>query len=313
MEHSHHDHHHEHPVEPIQHQVTGAGNLYVCPMHPDVIRSSPGKCPKCGMDLVPMNKTIHSSPSDNSAKAANKHAGHHTHDFLKRFWICLVITIPILLLSPMIRQWFGFHFDLPGSKYVLLVLSTFIYGYGGWPFLKGLVGEVKGNAIGMMTLVAIAITVAYSYSVAIVLGLNGMDFFWELATLIDIMLLGHWLEMRSQQSASRALQSLVALLPSVVHVNRQGVMIDIALDDLQINEIALIKPGEKIPADGEVIDGTKSACKKNDWTTSDWRIHQWRRLPYRKNLSDRQRKLSQQSHHIGDFCPGFQIKNSKPG
>ncbi|HJW29655.1 MAG TPA: heavy metal translocating P-type ATPase, partial [Saprospiraceae bacterium] len=139
--------------------------------------------------------------------------------------------------------------------YVLLSLSTFIYLYGGQPFLKGLVGEVKGNAIGMMTLVAIAITVAYGYSAAVVFGLQGMDFFWELATLIDIMLLGHWLEMRSQMAASRALESLVALLPSTVHVEKNGVVKDIPLTSLVAHDIAVIKPGEKIPADGVVKEG----------------------------------------------------------
>ena len=263
MEYAHHHHHQEPPVEQSKPKITGGGGPYVCPMHPDVIRNEPGKCPKCGMDLVPMGKpTSHvqhhgeSNKSDTGAHPAyDKHAGHHTHDFLKRFWISVAATIPVLLLSQMIQEWAGFQFIFPGSDYVLLALSTFIYAYGGWPFLKGLVGEVKGNAIGMMTLVAIAITVAYLYSVAVVLGLPGMDFFWELATLIDIMLLGHWLEMRSQMSASKALQTLVALLPSLVHVEKNGAVTDIDLHDLKSGDVALIKPGEKIPADGVVLEG----------------------------------------------------------
>lgn len=186
----------------------------------------------------------------------DKHAGHHTEDFLKRFWICLVITIPVLLLSHMIQEWFNFSIRFPGDSYVLLALGTFIYFYGGMPFLKGLVTEIKHNAIGMMTLVALAITVAYVYSVAIVFGLPGMDFFWELATLIDIMLLGHWIEMRSSMAASNALQSLVALLPSNVHVERNGVVTDIDIQELKKEDIAVIKPGEKIPADGTVIEGS---------------------------------------------------------
>ncbi|MEJ7680307.1 MAG: hypothetical protein WKG06_21120 [Segetibacter sp.] len=115
---------------------------------------------------------------------------------------------------------------------MLLALSSIIYFYGGWPFLAGMVSEIRDKAIGMMTLVALAISVAFIYSVAVVFGLPGMDFFWELATLIDIMLLGHWLEMRSQMAASRALESLVALLPSKVHVERQGTVQDIDLKDL---------------------------------------------------------------------------------
>ena len=152
----------------------------------------------------------------------DKHAGHHTEDFLKRFWICLVVTIPVLLLSHMIQQWLRFEIRFAGDKYVLLALGSFIYFYGGMPFLKGMISEIRDRATGMMTLVALAISVAYIYSAAVIFGLRGMDFFWELATLIDIMLLGHWLEMRSQMAASRALESLVALLPSNVHVEREA-------------------------------------------------------------------------------------------
>src|SRR5690606_36201592 len=108
-----------------------------------------------------------------------------------------------LALSHMIQNWLGYRLEFTGDKYVLHALGTLIYLYGGMPFLKGMVGEIRAKAIGMMTLVAIAISVAYFYSTAVVFGLQGMDFFWELATLIVIMLLGHWLEMRSQMAASR--------------------------------------------------------------------------------------------------------------
>lgn len=245
-------------------------------MHLQVIKDEPGKCPLCGMDLVPMGgskKETHShhghhqhhdhkkhshhseDHSHHSHSSYDKHEGHHTHDFLKRFWVSLIITVPILLLSEMIQHWFGFTIAFPGDKYVLLTLGTIIYIYGGMPFLKGMVGEIKAKAIGMMTLVAIAITVAYVYSVAVALGLKGMDFFWELATLIVIMLLGHWLEMRSTMAASRALQSLVALLPNDVTVERNGEAIKIKLEDLKNGETIIIKPGEKIPADGTIVDG----------------------------------------------------------
>ena len=246
-------------------------------MHLQVIKDKPGKCPLCGMDLVPMSGAKneahshhghhhhhdhkeHSTHSDehnhhHSDSGYDKHEGHHTHDFLKRFWVSLIITVPILLLSEMIQHWFGFTIAFPGDKYVLLTLGTFIYIYGGMPFLKGIVGEIKAKAIGMMTLVAIAISVAYIYSVAVVFGLPGMDFFWELATLIVIMLLGHWLEMRSTMAASKALQSLVALLPNDVTVERHGEAIKIKLEDLKNGETIIIKPGEKIPADGTIVDG----------------------------------------------------------
>jgi Cu2+-exporting ATPase len=186
----------------------------------------------------------------------DKHAGHHTHDFLKRFWICLALTIPVLLLSEMIQQWFGFRIKFAASSYVLLALGAAVYFYGGMPFLKGMAGEIKGKAIGMMTLVALAITVAFIYSAAIAFGLPGMDFFWELATLIDIMLLGHWLEMRSTMAASRALESLVALLPTTVHVERNGEMIEANIKEIREDDTVLIKPGEKIPADGLVTEGS---------------------------------------------------------
>lgn len=199
----------------------------------------------------------HEEPMHHDEHAGHdKHAGHHTHDFLKRFWICLVLTIPTLLLSHMIQQWFGFRIEFPGSNYLLLAFGTIVYFYGGTPFLKGMVSEIRGNAIGMMTLVALAISISYIYSVAVVFGLAGMDFFWELATLIDIMLLGHWLEMKSEMAASKALESLVALLPSRVHIEKEGGEVDIELSELKDNDILIIKPGEKIAADGQVTFGS---------------------------------------------------------
>jgi P-type Cu2+ transporter len=204
------------------------------------------------------HKEHKSDHGEMNAGAHNKHSGHHTHDFLRRFWICLALTVPVLILSPMIQQWLGFQLMFTGDKYVLLALSSIIYFYGGMPFLKGMVSEIRDKAIGMMTLVALAISVAFIYSVAVAFGLKGMDFFWELATLIDIMLLGHWLEMRSEMAASKALQSLVALLPSNVHVERNGEQVEIDVQALQKNEVMLIKPGEKIAADGIVIGGNSS-------------------------------------------------------
>lgn len=200
----------------------------------------------------------HKPEPEHAHDAHDKHAGHHTANFLQRFWICLVLTVPVLLLSHMIQQWLGVEWRFAGDQYVLLGLSSIIYFYGGWPFLDGMVKELKWKNPGMMTLVAVAITTAYIYSVAVIFGLKGMDFFWELATLIDIMLLGHWLEMRSQTAASRALESLVALMPAVAHVERHGQVTDIPLKDLKKEDVAIIKPGEKIPADGIIIQGSSS-------------------------------------------------------
>ena len=240
-------------------------------MHPQILKDEPGKCPLCGMNLIPLGGTArpekdehshhhqnhdHHSESDSSAAGFDKHAGHHTPDFLKRFWISLALTVPVLLLSHMIQQWLGFTIAFNGDKYVLLVLGSIIYFYGGMPFFKGFLGEVKAGAIGMMTLVALAITVAYVYSVAVVFGLPGMDFFWELATLIVIMLLGHWLEMRSQMAASKALQSLVALLPNDVTVEQNGSPVKIKLEQLKNGDTVIIRPGEKVAADGLIVEGS---------------------------------------------------------
>ncbi|MDI1324437.1 MAG: heavy metal translocating P-type ATPase [Algoriphagus sp.] len=239
---------------------------YTCPMHLQVLKDEPGKCPICGMDLVPFGeKAKHSHhsksskhPAEHSKADFDKHEGHHTSDFIQRFWVSLILTVPILLLSHMIQQWLGFSISFPGDRYVLMALGTAIYIYGGMPFLKGMVGEIKSKAIGMMTLVALAISVAYFYSMAVALGFPGMDFFWELATLIVIMLLGHWLEMRSQMAASKALQSLVALLPNEVTIERNGEAVKIKLEELMNDDTVIIKPGEKIAADGLVLEGSSS-------------------------------------------------------
>jgi P-type Cu2+ transporter len=149
--------------------------------------------------------------------------GHHDHhammieDFKKRFWISLVLTIPVLALSHMIQQWLGFEFTFRGDQYVLFALSLVIFFHGGWPFLKGLREELKDKNPGMMTLIAVAITVAYVYSTAVVFGLEGMDFYWELATLIVIMLLGHWIEMKSVMGASKALELLAPTISAEKH------------------------------------------------------------------------------------------------
>src|SRR5688572_12826198 len=185
----------------------------------------------------------------------DKHAGHHIEDFWKRFIVCSLVSIPVLALSHMIQVWMGYEFSLQGDTYVLAALSTFIFVYGGYPFLKGLYDEVKDNAIGMMTLIGVAITVAWGYSVAITFGLQGMDFYWEMATLIDIMLIGHYFEMKSVAGASRALELLVKMMPSTAHHLVNGTVHDMPVGHLKIGDLVLIKPGEKIPVDGIVTEG----------------------------------------------------------
>jgi P-type Cu2+ transporter len=185
----------------------------------------------------------------------DKHAGHNVDDFRKRFIISAIVSIPVLALSHMIQQWLRFELSFVGDKYVLAVLSTFIFIYGGYPFLKGLYDEVKNKAIGMMTLIGVAISVAWAYSVAITFGLQGMDFYWEMATLIDIMLIGHYFEMKSVMGASRSLELLVKMMPSTAHHLVNGMVHDMPVSHLKIGDYVLIKPGEKIPVDGLVTEG----------------------------------------------------------
>src|SRR5688572_20874850 len=183
---------------------------------------------------------------------------HHAmmiDDFKKRFYVVLALTIPIMLLSEMIQHWLRIHITFPGSKYVLLVLSSAVFLYGGWPFLKGWQQETKDRNPGMMTLIGFAITVAYIYSVATVFGLRGMDFFWELATLILIMLLGHWIEMKSIAGASRELELLVQLMPDDAHLVHDNHIMDVKTEALKAHDIILVKPVEKVPADGWITDG----------------------------------------------------------
>ena len=199
--------------------------------------------------------------SDHGGSVPMGMAGHDHHkmmiaDFKKRFWVTLLLTVPILFFSPMIQDFFGFSYLLPGNQYILFALSSIVYFYGGWPFLKGFWSELKKGAPGMMTLIAMAISVAYFYSSATVFGLKGVDFFWELATLIAIMLIGHWIEMKSVLGASKALQLLVSMMPAEAHRVKGDTIEDIALEDLLKDDIILVKPGEKVPADGIITEGS---------------------------------------------------------
>lgn len=193
--------------------------------------------------------------------AGHDHQSHHAHmvaDFRRRFWISLVLTVPVLALSPMIQDLLGLGESLTfqGDSLLQWSLSSVIFVYGGWPFLKGLVNELREKNPGMMTLIALAISVAYGYSSAVVFGLDGTVFFWELATLIDVMLAGHWIEMKSVMGASRALESLVELMPSEAHrVTEDGGTEEVPVSELKTGDRVIVKPGEKIPIDGEIVEG----------------------------------------------------------
>tara|TARA_B100000614_G_scaffold258842_1_gene282118 strand:+ start:422 stop:2413 length:1992 start_codon:yes stop_codon:yes gene_type:complete len=186
----------------------------------------------------------------------NEHHRMMIRDFKTRFYITLVLTVPVLALSDLIQSFFGFSFSIPGGDYIVFALATAIFFYGGWPFLTGLVDELKQKNPGMMTLIGLAITVAYVYSAAVTFGLEGAPFYWELATLIAIMLAGHWIEMASILSASSALEKLAQLMPSEAHRKTDNGSEDVPLSEIKNGDTLVIKPGEKIPSDGEVVSGS---------------------------------------------------------
>lgn len=215
-----------------------------------------------------MNDTHHTMEHNHSMEGMGEmnHASvqmggmdHHAmmvQDFKRRFWVSLAVMIPIMVLSPMIQMFLGVDWRFPGDSYVLLALSTFLFFYGGWPFLKGARDELKQRSPAMMTLIALAIIVAYVYSAATVFGVQGSDFFWELASLIVIMLLGHWIEMRSVMGASKALEELARLMPENAHmIMDNGETMDMPVSSLKTGQAVLVKPGEKIPIDGVVYEG----------------------------------------------------------
>ena len=213
------------------------------------------------MDMGHEGHDMASGASNHDMHGGHDHHAHMIHDFQTRFVVCLLLTIPVLLLSEPVQALLhlGTRLQFAGASWVLLALSTFIYAYGGEPFLKGMRDELKARAPGMMTLIAMAITVAFVYSVAVSLGLQGMVFYWELATLIDIMLLGHWLEMKSVMGASRALESLARLMPADAHVIMpDGTVMEHPVGHLKAGDRVLVKPGEKIPVDGRVETGASS-------------------------------------------------------
>jgi P-type Cu2+ transporter len=209
----------------------------------------------------------HTSHEQRDPAPPEEHSAHsgggHDHsamvaDFRRRFFVSLALTVPIIALSEMVWMFFGLMppIAFPGDDFVVLALSTIVWAWGGWPFLTGFVSELRSRKPGMMTLVAVAISVAYFYSVAVVFGLPGDDFFWEMATLVVIMLLGHWLEMRSVMGASRALESLVRLMPAEAHLLAEdGSITDVPVTELEPGDRVQVRPGEKVPVDGTVVRG----------------------------------------------------------
>jgi len=202
-------------------------------------------------------------PQKNKQHQHTDHTGHSEHSgtmFRKRFWICLILTLPALVWEPMLQGWFNYRAPVfPGSQFIPAFFGTIVFFYGGWVFLTGALRELSDRKPGMMTLIGLAISVAFVYSAAVTLGYEGHALWWELATLVTIMLLGHWIEMRSISQAQGALKELAKLLPdTALKLTDNDQTIEIPVKKLQKDDIILIRPGSAIPADGIVVKGSSS-------------------------------------------------------
>ncbi len=250
-------------------------------MHPEETSETPGKCPKCGMALVKKDEIKHGekhnhgsheggdhSSHDNSDQhkpstdlGIGDHSDHHkmmAEDFKRRFFVTLPLTALILLLSPQIQLWFGFTIDFGVRGLVLVVLGTIIVTYGGKPFFVGAKDEIKSRNWGMMTLVSLAISASYLFSVGSTFFFDAKTFYWETATLVLVFLFGHWMEMRAVSGTGGALKELAKLIPSKAHKLVGDDIVEVQTDNLIKGDVILIKPGEKVPADGILIKGESS-------------------------------------------------------
>lgn len=231
--------------------------------HRDYHHEETGKKERMDNPNLEIDKHDHGSMHAGHDETRDHKKGHIDHTghedmFRRKFWVSLILSIPVLVFSHTVSGFFGYTIpDFPGVDLITPVLSIVIYFYGGWPFLQMALPELKNRKPGMMTLISLAITVAFVYSMAAFLFEIGMTFFWELVTLIDIMLLGHWIEMRSIRKASGALQELAKLLPDTAErIDQEGNHETIAVSDLSNGDLVLVRPGASIPTDGEVEDGT---------------------------------------------------------
>jgi len=208
----------------------------------------------------------------------DKHAGHDPEVFRRRFWLTFILTLPVVATSDMVMEWFGYDLDFPGIELVGPVLGTFIFFWGGWPFLAGAVSELRSRQPGMMLLISLAIVVAYGASLASSFDWFDLEFWWELAALITIMLLGHWQEMKAIGQAHGALQALAELLPDdAERIGPDGTPERVALGDLAVGDVVLVRPGGRVPADGQIVEG--SAALDESMITGESR-------PVRRELGD---------------------------
>lgn len=226
---------------------------YVCPMHPEVVSKEMGKCPKCGMDLLPEH--IVKKTERKEHVHIHSHHEHHIKEIYRKAIVTSVLTLPVLYFSKSFQEFLGFKaIEFPFSEWISPLLSFVVFIYGGSFFLKGSAEELSKRKPGMMTLIAVAITTAFLYSISTLI-FGGKEFFWELTTLIVIMLWGHLIEMKSVLGASQALESLVKLMPTKANLIKDGKVVEIDISDIKKGDILLVKPGEKIPVDGVVVEG----------------------------------------------------------
>lgn len=245
---------------------------YTCPMHPEVISDRPGRCPKCGMDLVEMKEKgkeggvdhdkFHSHPGHHEGMDPIEHHKMMAEDFKRRFFVVLPLTIIVLLLSPKIQEWFGYTVLFPYINLILFGLGTAIVAYGGLPFYQAAKHELGSRNYGMMTLVSLAVLSGYFFSVAATFLFPGESLWWEISTLVLAFLFGHWMEMRAVIGTGGALKELAKLIPPTAHKlevkGKRHEVKDVSTDQLKKGDLVLVKPGEKIPADGVVVKGVSS-------------------------------------------------------
>ena len=185
----------------------------------------------------------------------DKHAGHDPEMFRRRFWISLILTIPLVVTSDMVMDWFGYQLDVPGNVWLGPLLGSIVFWWGGWPFLAGGVAEVRDRQPGMMLLISMAIAVAYVASMATSVGWLDLEFWWELAALVTIMLLGHWQEMKAIGQARGALSALAELLPDDAEVVDGDDVHRVRVEELRIGDVVLVRAGGRVPADGAIVEG----------------------------------------------------------
>ena len=238
---------------------------YTCPMHPEIRRDKPGMCPECGMQLLE-TQGLEVDNNESHHSGLDKHAGHSTRIFFRKFLVSLALTIPVVFYSDILEKIFGIKAPVFfGSDYLPFIFGSIVFFYGGWVFIRGAIREVQARLPGMMALIGLAVSAAYFYSLFSIVTASGTPLFWELTTLITVMLLGHWLEMRAVSGAQGALKELSKLLPDKAELVLKKVDSGaletkiVLIEELRVDDVVFVRPGGKIPADGVIIEGRSEA------------------------------------------------------